>query len=221
MLPGPQIPTLRHHPFLSGSTNSMPQDRNSWGRVPPRTPGSPRSKPLAAFEKKFFHALQISALIRSVAGRSGGVGPGVRGPTAGPVGAEPALRSGLRRAGAERAGGVRRSHRDHPVPWRQSENFPLMCAVVARAGAIVAVQTGPSVDPDVPKLADLAVLGPFSGLHSARWSGPLGRVGAGPRRPWRRERGQAGPGRWSSQDRLGPRRVGTDPRVSAGDVQAG
>jgi len=33
-----------------------------------------------------------------------------------------------------------------------------MRAVAARAGAIVAVRTGPSVDPDVPQPADLAVL---------------------------------------------------------------
>jgi hypothetical protein len=94
----PIIPLTLMHRLRSDSTNRMPQDCNSWGRGGPRSPGAPRPKSLVALDKKLSGSLQIFALIRSVAGRAGGVGPGVRGPTAGPDGPDPALRAGLRRA---------------------------------------------------------------------------------------------------------------------------
>jgi hypothetical protein len=168
--------------LVSPSTNRMRQVCNSWGRGGSLGPGPPRSKSLVAFDKKLSGGLKIFPLIRTVAGRAGGVGPGVMGPTAGPVVADPAHGAGIRRAGAERACGVRRLHRDDPVPRRQSQDFPLTRAVGARAGAIAAVQTGPSVDPDVPKPADLALLEPR-----------LGAVLHAPERPFRPGRSRASP----------------------------
>src|SRR5262249_32526133 len=53
------IPHVPQDPILSPSTNRMRQVCNSWGRGGPRTPGSPRSKPLEAFEKIFFGAFKI------------------------------------------------------------------------------------------------------------------------------------------------------------------
>ena len=112
------------HP-VSASTIIITQVFNFGGRGGPLDPGSPRPKSALALDKKYFSRPQDFSTNPVGPGRAGGVGLVVLGLMAGPIVPDPAHRVGVRRAGAERTCGVRRWHRDHPVPWRHSLSFAM------------------------------------------------------------------------------------------------